>query len=314
MKIEIGESLVRTWVRHCKGCQLAELNWKPSPMWPGELTPDLERWYEDGATQFPKMVLKKTATISQFLSQAEVDVLGVRFMQGKIEKIIATDIAFHTNGLQYGPTAETAARIIKKLFRTALTLELHFPGIPAEIMFLSPKVNPATVPGVLDAERTMQSFFKGRRGHFQFRTVINESFKNIVLDAVTPLQTHVADTSELYLRATQLVGLFDNYPPPPSKLAIIPRKTVHLSTNQTLPIEFVPNDHEEFKRLLIERGAIKHEHYQDGQVKKKDWPAGNISESSNILGNLRSSKGYRQGEWQARGMTKLVVKIVGFET
>ena len=42
MKVEIGESLVRTWVRHCRGCQLAELNWKSSPMWPGEITPEQE--------------------------------------------------------------------------------------------------------------------------------------------------------------------------------------------------------------------------------------------------------------------------------
>ena len=33
MKIEMGESLMRSWLRHVKGCQLAELNWKPSSGW-----------------------------------------------------------------------------------------------------------------------------------------------------------------------------------------------------------------------------------------------------------------------------------------
>jgi hypothetical protein len=30
MKIEIGESLMLSWLRHAKNCQLVQLNWKPS--------------------------------------------------------------------------------------------------------------------------------------------------------------------------------------------------------------------------------------------------------------------------------------------
>jgi hypothetical protein len=33
VKIEVGEHLVRSWLRHVKNCQIAELNWKPSPLW-----------------------------------------------------------------------------------------------------------------------------------------------------------------------------------------------------------------------------------------------------------------------------------------
>jgi len=29
MKIEIGESLVRSWLRHVEHCEFSELNWKP---------------------------------------------------------------------------------------------------------------------------------------------------------------------------------------------------------------------------------------------------------------------------------------------
>ncbi|MDO9632332.1 MAG: hypothetical protein Q7I92_10580 [Humidesulfovibrio sp.] len=314
MKVEIGESLVRTWIRHCRGCQLAELNWKPSPMWLGEITPELEGWYRDGAAEFSEKVLKKTASVSQFLGQAEVDVLGVRFVQGKVDKVIAADIAFHTLGLLYGSKDETAARIVKKLFRTALTLDLHFPGIPAEIVFLSPKVNPATIPGVLDAERMMRSFFEGRRGHFQFRTIINEGFKNIVLDDVAPLQRHVADTSELYLRAVQLAGLFEDCVPRSPKPTTAPMRSAPRAAGQTLPIEYVPSDTREFKRLLLKRGAVIQEHYADGKTKERQWDAGGITETSNVCGNLRSKTWYRCGTWQASGITKLVVKIVGYET
>jgi len=314
MKIEIGESLVRTWMRHCMGCQLAELNWKPSPEWPGEITPEQNKWYADGAEAFPREVLKKTSSISQFIGQAEIDVLGVSFVQGKVEKVIAADIAFHRDGMLYVSKSETAARVVKKLFRSALTLDIYFPGVPAEIVFLSPKVGPAVVPGVHEAGRMMQSFFENRRGHFLFRTIINGEFKESVMDKVAPLQKRVADTSELYLRAAQLIGLFDNCQPPSLKTPAPLRAPSPRTAKQTLPIELVPSDPNEFRRLLLKRGAVKYEHYRDGQIKKKDWPAKRMRESSDIIYNLRSSNGYRQGQWQAQGMTKLVVKIVGFDT
>ena len=313
MKIEIGESLVRTWVRHCRECQLAELNWKPSPVWSGDITEEHKRWYDDAKAVFSSKVLKRTSSILQFLGQAEVDVLGVSFVQGKVDKVIAADIAFHANGLQYGSKAETAARITKKLFRTSLILDVYFPGILAEIAFLSPKVNPATIPGVLDAEQVMQSFFAERRSTLTFRIIINEGFKEIVLDKVFPLQKKVADTSELFLRATQLVGLFGSHPAA-GNVTLNGVGIRRQSTGQTLPIELIPANRNEFKRLLLlKRGAIKYECYRDGHIEQRPWLATRVTESSDIIRNLRSSSGYRQGEWQARDMLKLVVKINGFE-
>jgi hypothetical protein len=314
MKVEIGESLVRTWVRHCRGCQLAELNWKPSPMWLGEISADHEKWYSEGAAEFSEKVLKKTSSLSQFLGQAEVDVLGVRFLRGKVEKVITADIAFHTNGLQYGPKAETAARIVKKLFRTALTLDIHFPGIPAEIVFLSPKVNNATIPGVKDAAQMMQAFFEDRCPHFEFRTVMNEGFKHIVLDEVNPLQKHVADTSELYLRAAQLVGLFEDCVSRPAGATAAPAQSAPRKTGQPLPIEYVPGDTNEFKRLLLKRGAVIQEHYADGRTKERQWDASGMRETSSVSGNLRSKSWYKGGAWLTSGITKIVVKIIGYDT
>jgi len=33
MKIEMGESLFYSWLRHVKECQVVQMNWKPSPSW-----------------------------------------------------------------------------------------------------------------------------------------------------------------------------------------------------------------------------------------------------------------------------------------
>ncbi|MDO9082541.1 MAG: hypothetical protein Q7U56_04585, partial [Humidesulfovibrio sp.] len=86
------------------------------------------------------------------------------------------------------------------------------------------------------------------------------------------------------------------------------------AAGQTLTIEYVPSDTREFKRLLLDRSAVIQEHYADGRTKERQWDAGGMSETSNVSGNLRSKTWYRNGAWQASGITRIVVKIVGYET
>ena len=33
MKIEIGEFLILSWLRHVHGCVVTQMNWSPSPAW-----------------------------------------------------------------------------------------------------------------------------------------------------------------------------------------------------------------------------------------------------------------------------------------
>ena len=43
MKIEMGESLFYSWLRHVKECQLVQTNWKVSPKWTLRHEEELER-------------------------------------------------------------------------------------------------------------------------------------------------------------------------------------------------------------------------------------------------------------------------------
>jgi hypothetical protein len=47
MKVEAGESLILSWLRHVVGCQIVQLNWKPS----------VDRWkLHDGEMLRPRCV------------------------------------------------------------------------------------------------------------------------------------------------------------------------------------------------------------------------------------------------------------------
>ena len=114
MKIEIGESLGYSYLRHVKQCWLAQANWKVSEHWPRRLdNKELDAMFADIKGRFDPdgSVFKKTASAAQFLRQAEIDVVGVDWEGG----VHALDIAFHEAGLNYGGGADN--RVLKKLLR-----------------------------------------------------------------------------------------------------------------------------------------------------------------------------------------------------
>ena len=82
MKIEVGESLIFSWLRHVQGCPIAQTSWKPSPAWPIRNEPALARDFEtmrEIAEQRLGFEIFKKASFQQFIRQAEIDVLGLQF-------------------------------------------------------------------------------------------------------------------------------------------------------------------------------------------------------------------------------------------
>ena len=112
MKIEMGESLVLSWLRHAKNCQSVQMNWKPSTTsWElqnEELVEQLmlraDSYYNN---KYDWKLFKNNRSYSQLIKQGEIDVLGLEVKNGAVENIYGIDIAFHENGLNYGTTEET---------------------------------------------------------------------------------------------------------------------------------------------------------------------------------------------------------------
>lgn len=81
-----------------------------------------------------------------------------------------------------------------------------------------------------------------------------------------------------------------------------------LNNGKVLPIEFIPNDKEEFKEILLQKKEARYEIlYQDGRKETKIWNITRFSETSSLLGNIRSREEFRQGEWQEKN-----IKLVRF--
>jgi hypothetical protein len=202
MKIEMGESLVRSWLRHVKHCEFAELNWKPSPAWSAQPCEQVVALFDKAVREWPEAFGQNQ--LSQFLKQAEIDVLG--FSAGN-SQLHLVDIAFHSSGLNYGGQGKTGQRIYKKLVRSALIAKTYFPQCEAVVYF----VTPVSSPGIkLEVEAACKRVSKvcSDDTNLSFRLVIGDDFKTELLDEVLALGSEVSDTSELFLRSWQLIKSF----------------------------------------------------------------------------------------------------------
>ena len=77
-----------------------------------------------------------------------------------------------------------------------------------------------------------------------------------------------------------------------------------------LPITFDLPTAEAFNdTLLRKREARIFETCRDGRTIERRWNASNMSESSNVLGYLRSRPQYRRATWKRLGILSLTVSI-----
>ena len=203
MKIEIGESLACSYLRHVERCWLVQTNWKAPEHWGRRLSDaELEALFAEMKRRFDPdgAVFKQTKYAAQFLKQGEIDIVGV----GQQGGVHAMEVAFHEAGLNYGSTAETKNRVLKKMLRTLLILRAHHPPqTPLHIYFLSPKVNPAVQKPLEEAFVALQM----AHPDVDWRLRINDDFVNRIVKPTLENASDVADSSELFVRSAKLLDL-----------------------------------------------------------------------------------------------------------
>lgn len=205
MKIEMGESLMLSWAKHIKHCQIATLNWKCSGCWEEHNHQEINNLIENMKKNFSVDVFGKTTNAKQIISQAELDVLGINIDNNAVKDIYAIDIAFHENGLLY---KDNLHKITEKLLRSALVLYSVFNVKTGNIIFASPKVQPKDV-GILQTRTTeIEQFMQNQGFDFKFIFLCNQQFYEEILLPVQKQSEKIADTSELFMRCLQMISLF----------------------------------------------------------------------------------------------------------
>ena len=215
MKIEIGESLIYSWLRHVKNCQIVQTNWKPSPKWEKNETvlEDIKGHIQKEFKHPEYDIFKKTTTISQFLNQAEIDAVGFSYSNDFTQqKYYLVDVAFHERGLNYGSTNESISRILKKYIRSYFISLVYFQGSSnGSIYFITPKMSVDTILNPLNEQIEALKEIFSRHGHApMFELLVNEKFNTEVLTPTMKVSDEVEDTNELFLRSVKLWKMFSD--------------------------------------------------------------------------------------------------------
>lgn len=205
MKIEVGESLVLSWLKHVQKCQIVQTNWKPSPEWKehnSELVQQIEKYASEYFLKLGYNLFKKSSA-DQVQRQAEIDVLGIAFT-GDEKKIYAVDIAFHKGGLGYSDNTTT---VLKKCIRSMMCLIKYFDVTTGHIVFASPKINPKDYQKLHEEFAKIDDIVKHFSFDFTFELISNERFSTEIMQPVLAVSEKVSDTSELFLRSAQLIDI-----------------------------------------------------------------------------------------------------------
>lgn len=211
MKIEVGESLMYSYLSHIKKCQLVQTNWKLSSAWDRHNLENIESFIQDARTSFAEKfgynIFKRTTSTAQLLKQCECDVVGVHIEQ-EYNSYYAVDVAFHEGGLNYKSKKESAEKVSAKLIKAAMCLYGSCNAKTGEIVFASPKITPAVMEALLPCVDEINRLFRRHNLLFTAKILANADFKNQILNPILQETKNIADTSELFVRSYQLIKMF----------------------------------------------------------------------------------------------------------
>ena len=155
MQIDIAESLLASWLRHERKCQIVQTNWK-AICWDARIRVIKERINvaEEIINRVNKsftinnLPLFGNQKIKQILKQVEIDAIGCEWnSDGKLKKIIAGDVAFHSKRLNYSSgkrRLSNAEIVVSKLVRTLVAVYIFWGKVNTEVFFASPCVAAST--------------------------------------------------------------------------------------------------------------------------------------------------------------------------
>lgn len=205
MKIEIGESLFYSWLRHVKNCRIVQTNWKTSSSWKIYHEEELEKLYNAALIEFSDCLIKKDKLpLGQFLKQAEIDVIG----KSENNEFYVIDVAFHKNTCNYSGNGNSNEKnITKKLIRAAFCLYGYFDTKKGYIIFATPKFGKTSLDRTQQCITKVKEFFSDNGFKFNVECICNEDFNSKVVIPVTEKCNDNSDTAELFMRAYDLCTL-----------------------------------------------------------------------------------------------------------
>jgi hypothetical protein len=203
MKIEIGEFLILSWLRHVRGCAVTQMNWSPSPAWTVARERELRAAFE-AVRRFADDAIGRSSfgkvDFGSFIRHARIDVLGLRLNRdsGGIEAI-AVDSAINDTELPHGNAEETIVRLIERMTRAGFALAAYLDPRQASVVFATPWLAKAVRQEVQRHLALLEGRLAEQRdqaiSRLRFRVIADADFADEIVQPVLQHVDTVADSS-----------------------------------------------------------------------------------------------------------------------
>ena len=220
MKIEVGESLIASYLNHVEQCRIVQTNWRVSGNWEfgnHDVLWSKQRFDTIKNNELLSNIFKDN-TFEQLVKQSEIDVLGINTLESTI---YAYDIAFHSMGLNYKGNEGSCEIVVKKIVRAIFSLKIYFPEFEKiESFFVTPKANNKIDNLVKLYLTELNNILNDSNIKIGF--LCNDDFFSSLVDSLIDITKNENDSSELFLRSIKLMSL--------DKRATTSTKTKHISS------------------------------------------------------------------------------------
>lgn len=212
MKIEVCEQMLASWLQHIKGCQVVQTNWSPSPLTeiPDESIDSVSTFVEAIKSYLgdDDLDIFKKSTMRQMILQCEIDIVGIKIVDGGVGDLYLIDSAFHENGLNYN---KVIATVMKKILRAALVSSIVFPGVPANVIFVSPKCGQTLLKQLTDTLSGIDTVVKQFYPDTSVLMLFNEAFAETVYRPLLERVDKINNDNDLFIRSMKLSQVAQSY-------------------------------------------------------------------------------------------------------
>ncbi|MBK5253721.1 MAG: hypothetical protein JJE03_04615 [Peptostreptococcaceae bacterium] len=211
MKNGVVESLVYSYLRQIKKCQVTQKDWVCSPNWEIKNRSEIIGLIDiinAGFPEFSNMNIFDNNSLDLLLAETEVGVMGIS-CEKKANTVYIVDAVFDEKGLKDGFTQKTVEEIIKKYVNCMACALAYWDGFEIKAIFASPKVNKSVYTALEDAVAELNKLLKNDNMPIECFLYCNEEFYDEILNPTENISGQLADSHEFFLKSIELYSLFD---------------------------------------------------------------------------------------------------------
>jgi hypothetical protein len=197
-------SMIVSWLRHIKKCQVTQLNWNvPLDSWQllnediiDEIIISIKQIFSE---RYQYNLLKNITNHLQLLHQGEIDVLGIEINSGTVTNIYGINVPFNKNCLSLNNNTLMIEKTLTNMIRDAMLIYGYYNLSKGTIIFTTPKINLSVHEQLRKSVTVLNEIFKVYGFQFNFILYDNQDFKQNILNPISNLVEPVSDTTKWIL-------------------------------------------------------------------------------------------------------------------